>query len=67
MIFSAFLSVNFKPARRKPSHFPTPARLISDVGTKVAPLIESRNRGSVVYYLFLMEVSQLHALSLQKV
>ncbi len=40
-----FLSAIFKPPRRKPGYSPDPASLVSDSGTKVAPLLGSGNRG----------------------
>jgi hypothetical protein len=57
--FPPFLIAIFEPTRRKPGHSPDPARLVSDSGTKAAPLLGSGNRGRATY-LFLMEMSQLH-------
>jgi hypothetical protein len=55
-IFSVrlFSSAIFKPTRRKPTYSPDPARLVSDSGTKAAPLLGSGNRGLA------KEMSQLH-------
>jgi hypothetical protein len=42
------VSAIFKPTRRKPGHSPDPARLVSDQGTKAAPLVGSGNRECVI-------------------
>jgi hypothetical protein len=55
-IFS-FLSAIFKPTRRMPDRSPDPRRLVSDSGTKAAPLL---GNGYVSYYLFLIEMYLLH-------
>jgi hypothetical protein len=42
----AEISAMFKPTRRKPGYSPDTARLVSDLGTKAAPLLGSWKRGS---------------------
>ncbi len=54
------VSANFKPTRRKPVHSPDPARMVSDSGTKAAPMLGSGNRGRVILSVFITEMSQLH-------
>ncbi len=48
-----FLSAIFKPTRRKPGYSPDPARLVSDSGTKAAPLLGSWTE-ELIYYLYLI-------------
>jgi hypothetical protein len=45
------LSAIFKPTRRKPGPSPGPARLVSNSGTKAAPLLRSGDRGYVGYVI----------------
>ncbi len=51
--FPPFLSAIFKPTRRKPD----PARQVSDWRTKLAPLLESENRGCVILSVSYRNVS----------
>ncbi len=44
----SFFSAIFKPTRRKPGPSHHPARLVSDSGTKAAPLLGSVYRGCVI-------------------
>jgi hypothetical protein len=57
------LSAIFIPTRRKPGHSPDPTRLVSDSGTKAAPLLRSGNIGCVILSVSYRHVSA--ALSLQ--
>jgi hypothetical protein len=54
---SPFLSAIFKPPRRKPGYSPDPASLVSDSGTKVAPLLGSGNRGRAILAVSYRNVS----------
>ncbi len=64
--FPPFLSAIFKPTRRKLNHSPDPARLVSDSGTKAAPLLGSGNRGYAILSVSFRNVSALRSkLSLQ--
>jgi hypothetical protein len=55
--FPPFFSAIFKPTRRKSGHSPDPARLVSDSGTKAAPLLGSGNRGRAILSVSYKNVS----------
>jgi hypothetical protein len=42
---------------RKPGHSPDPARLVSDSGTKLAPLLGFGNRGCIILSVSYIKVS----------
>ena len=52
-----FLSAIFKQTRRKSGRSPDPTRLVSDSGTKAAPLLGSWNRGSDILSVTYRSVS----------